>query len=229
MEKTRRVVLLVGLLFIFFPMSVAPAYPTLLNGTFDSDLSGWTVSGDVAFESDVLTWPNPPGQSFITDGHALFFDYSPSASLSQLFVLDTTQTLTMDVVMRLPGDFSETDAISASVGDNVFYTRRSNNTADFAFGASPVESAILRDYNDDGSVRATWVYDRVMLPFSGPAFANGDYLLSFNTLPAEGSTLFALDNITITTPAVMVPAPAALVLGGIGAAGATWLRRRKVL
>jgi hypothetical protein len=216
MEKTRSLILSIGLVILVFPVSVVFAYPTLVNGTFDSDLSGWTATDNVAFESDVLTW-NPPGHTLVADGHATFFESPEPGSLSQLIALDNTQTLSFDVVMRIPGGFTETDAFSAALGGNTFYTLKSDDTVGLAFGATLLDSQTYQSLNPDGTVQTTWVFNQVNLSFA--SFANGDYLLDFTTLPEEGNTAFAVDNVRISGPAVAtVPAPAAVVLAIMGAA-----------
>lgn len=193
---------------VLFQVSMQPALADLSNGTFDTDLSGWTVapSGSVIWDSGTAL--------FLQDDPGLPTPYTNS-TMSQMFSLDPLSLmLSLDVTMIVeeedtepPG--GETDTFTATLLD------QSNQ---------PVNPVSGQDYFDfiEGTAEGTFPHI-FTVDVSGVAGQNVKLILDLeHDYDDDLTTSVSVDNVNVS----LVPVPGALVLGSLGLGLAGWRLRK---
>lgn len=197
-----------------------PAGAMVVNGTFDTGLSGWTTDGDVTAGPEAALGDNATIYSLLYQGVALTpgqyrleFDLRnllsadvsadpfafPDTFFASLFFIDDLGTFDPgaavfdDVTPLLDLDYTGAYNVTGALGASVLGPDWSHYTLDFT---------------------NTHAY-------AIPTFE----LLDFNFVSGDGSVL--LDNVSITQPTGVVPEPATLTLFAMGLAGSVVARRRK--
>lgn len=206
-------------------LGAASAWAGIANGTFNSGLDNWTVTGDVG----TLDIGGDPAAVF-GEGAA-----SAISSIQQQFTVGGLDTLLLfDYYIETDGQFTGTalrDALTARLLDpadsspmlsttgrqDYFYHQVPDDPAPavLLFEASLVDRAPV----DDIAGRGDWY--RVAVDLT--SLRGSTVLFEVGLLTGDnGQASFALvDNILVENA---IPAPAALVLGALGLAGV--LRRR---
>jgi len=197
MKKECRLSIAVGAVLVL--ILIQPALADVTNGTFDTDLSGWTVD---------------PSNSVIPDsGAALFFQTSTDHSvLSQEFLIDPLSlTLSLDVVMNVEGEGgAETDHFTAKLLDEL---------------DQPVAPISLEGYfaRLDGGTAGTFS-DTFNVPVSSLIGQEVTLILDLFHDDDDFETTAIVDNVSVS----VVPVPGAVVLGSLGLGLAGWrLRKRR--
>lgn len=205
------------------------ALPTLQNGDFsEPNLAGWNWTG-------LVTNTDNDGNAL---GYALFVEVlqgqvpgetiTPSTLGQEFSFPEGALTLSFDIEISPPGD--ESDSFTAYLYDNStdLYPLISNESGDEFFYIN-TEYLNDPDPNDPppGSLNTVATFDgqTVTLDISGLQDPNAYLLFSLNPEIDDFQTFVELRNVKIS----VIPAPGALVMGGIGLGCVTWLRRRRTL
>jgi hypothetical protein len=198
---------------VFFFLPAHSAIANITNGTFDTDLIGWTPQGEVTWDGGraklAPTYLYPFGEDQVVPEN-------DNSSLSQTFNLEeNSKTLSFDVYMET--ERGETDKFTALLDGTQFYYWDSSDYEEF-------DDTVVWLTDVDGYSKT------VNLDVSGSL--TGSHTLAFNLYNDYEdyvNTWIYIDNVDVSGDFPVIPVPGAVVLGGIGVGLVGWLRRRKQL
>ncbi len=210
----KRLIGLTGLFLIFIlaGMIYAVADEYLQNGTFDADLSGWSLSPepDPVLEEEYITWVDYTDEY---TGAALLLPYyqendygipiDTDTILSQVFLLPgNSAELSFDMIMEIAGPGHETDIFSVILNGNLIYQLTSSQVNEAAMNNDT--HVIGRDIDADGLLQFAKYRDIVITDVSNLAGENVNLIFTLHNDNADNCvSCVYIDNVEVlpdTTP-----------------------------
>lgn len=232
--NTNRNILCLSIISIFCMIASAD----VINGTFNSDLSGWDFNSGVDFAGDSAVLYAPQDENL------------HSSVLSQHFTVEGYTTLTFSYLADVQGGTNETDHFYATLLDASYTSseslNQSVNPGTSSIDPVPAASSLV-NYGDPGQpffyhwssdtdespemisglvtsiTEDSWTTISLLLP-SGLNSATIRFELIHDYTDAV--TAVFVDNIRLSTETAVVPVPGALLLAGIGSFLVFSIRRK---